>query len=166
VPNAVRIAAICAIIPLYLSRLGMRAMEGAADTYLRRVMRGSDISEDDIEAVVPRGDAPPWWRVELSGFHLLLWLTIPGLVAALHFSPKPSAWIGVLFAYMIVAWVLKVGVWAMLLFGEDTDRRLALERRYRWFGTLRGTLFALVAVPAGLVFCALLLEAAFQLGEL
>ena len=137
----------CSLLCMYVARLGLRAMEGASDTFLRWVLRRSDVSEEDVEAVVPREYGPPWWRVELSGMHLLLWLGLPVLVVGFKSPGALPPWaIGVLL-YMVFAWILKGGFWLAFLLVE-ADRRGAWHRRYEWFRTLRGTLFAAVAVPA------------------
>ncbi len=136
-----------AIAALLGAAFFLRAMEASRDRYVRRVMRGAGVSTGDIEAVVPREHGPPWWRVELSGLHLALWLGIPCVVAAFGRDSDPPGWLAAIAVYTIFAWIFKGGFWWGSLWVEP-DRRVVWRERYRWFGTLKGTLFGLVAVPA------------------
>jgi hypothetical protein len=82
----------------------------------------------------------PWWKVELSGFHLLMWLGLPFLIYAYrtkgHF---PDRWV-IVFIYLMLGWILKSFYIAELLKRPPPDNREETRRHYNWFGTLRGTL--------------------------
>jgi hypothetical protein len=144
------LAATIAVLALWAALLLLRGMETVRDRYVRRVMREAGVSHEDIEAVVPREQGMPWWRVELSGLHLALWVGPPVVVFAFGTQSEPPGWAVVAAIYIVFAWILKGGFWLGLLVVHP-DRRVAWRNRYRWFGTLKGTLLGLIAVP-GIVF--------------
>jgi hypothetical protein len=98
--------------------------------------------EDDAD---DHGTARPWWRVELSGFHLLLWVGLPFLALGFYLDPKdPPLWMGVVLGFVMLGWFIKVMFW--LLIARDIDDTAFDE--YRWFGTARGTLVATAVLSA------------------
>ena len=148
--HALVILAMAALVLMYAARLGARAMEALEGRYFRKLLLEADAPEEDVDRLLGRPDGPPMWRVELSGMHLVLWLGVPLIVVFVRRADPEPTWIGAAVAYMLFAWIFKFGFWMGLVLVER-DRRPAWWRRYRWFGTLKGTLFALVAVP-GIVF--------------
>jgi hypothetical protein len=136
-----------AVGALWGAMLLLRAMEASRDRYLRRAMRGAGVSTGDIEATVPRGHGPPWWRVELSGLHLVLWLAIPFFVSVGHWEGCPD-WLAQAALVMGFIWVLKVCCWLFLLFARPHPQH-GVRKVYRWAGTLPGSLVLVVAVPVG-----------------
>jgi hypothetical protein len=95
----------------------------------------------------PAKPARPWWRVELSGAHLLLWCCVPVIAYTAHARHAPE-WVSAVGMFGAIAWVFKVCFLLLLLlagFRPDTWP----VRAYRWCATLTGTVVALVFVPAG-----------------
>jgi hypothetical protein len=90
-----------------------------------------------------------WWRVELSGVHLVLWASIPVIGLASR-SPHSPDWMWMIGLFAGIAWVFKVCFLLLLLFSLANPDS-GVRKAYRWFGTLRGTVAALVLVPLGFV---------------
>jgi hypothetical protein len=89
--------------------------------------------------------APPWWRVELSGIHLLLWVGAPFLAAGLSLNPMhPPLWMAFVGGFLLFGWFIKVMFWMQLLHDDDE----AAIVQYRWFGTTEGTLAAAAVISA------------------
>ncbi len=103
------------------------------------------------------GAASPWWRAELSGFHLLLWMGLPFLAIGVYLDRDPKRlplWMDVVGGFLMLGWFIKVMFWFVLA-NDDDDRAIG---QYRWFGTAAGTL----AASAFVSFLGLLIWYAFQ----
>ncbi|MFB3881646.1 MAG: tetratricopeptide repeat protein [Armatimonadota bacterium] len=142
---AMKVVAVVGLVGVWATILTLRGMEAYRDRFVRGVMRRAGVSEEDVDAAVPRETGPAWWRVETSGMHLALWIALPAVIIGLPRGHLPD-WAGFAIGYALFAWILKFGFWMGLLLVER-DRRPAWRRWYRWFGTLKGALFALVGVP-------------------
>jgi hypothetical protein len=132
---------------VWLGLLGLRAMEAARGRFLRRMMAESGVSKEDVEAVLPVEAGPPWWRVELSGFHLVMWLGLPVLVYLWRTAEDVPDWMMAILAWLLLGWVCK-GFFLLQFLTASPDHKPLCSRQYRWLGTLRGTLFMLVGLPA------------------
>ncbi len=129
------------------SYAALNVLTRMGDTIIRREMIASTIPVDDVDAVAPRGSGPPFWRVELSGAHVILWAAFPFLVFAFRRAHELPDWVVVPAIYFLVLWVVKGGILVSLMLGDwgENDKWL---RQYQWFGTLRGSVVALVGFPA------------------
>jgi len=130
---------------LSLAVLIARAMQRRS---LRHNAAEPDVAQGYDNALLQGDTEPPWWRVELSGFHLILWLGVPFLVVAFaHDKPDEPLWLLVTLGFLMVGWFTKIMFWVFLAHHPgDADERTA---QYRWFGTPRGTLVA-AAVVSGM----------------
>lgn len=132
---------------ILLSSVALNLIGRVHDSIVRREMVLSEVAPADVDAAAPERAGPPWWKVELSGAHLALWVLLPLLVYAFreaHDMPDWTVWPAI---YLLVLWVVKAGVIASMLLGDwgENDRWL---RQYQWFGTARGSAVALVVFPA------------------
>ncbi len=132
-----------------LSIIALNLIERERGRVLRRVMMQSGVSREDAEAVAPPQTGQPWWRTELSGGHLVLWLGLPVLAVLWSKNEAFPEWCVAVAIYLTVMWFFK----GMFMFGlliEQGDRRGRWHREYRWFGTLKGALVGLIVLPAAL----------------
>jgi len=91
---------------------------------------------------------PPWWRVELSGLHLVLWicilLALSGLVKN---NVIPEKFQQTATAIAIIGWVIKICCWYLWSFAYGSAQtKLWLLQFYRSCGTLRGSAIAIALV--------------------
>jgi hypothetical protein len=95
--------------------------------------------------------APPWWRTEMKGTHLIIWislaLAIYGLVLP-HRLPDELHDAAVLAA--MVGWIAKLSYWAIWRM-VPARTRLGMCRFYRWCGTRLGTATTMVGTPCILI---------------
>jgi tetratricopeptide (TPR) repeat protein len=132
-----------------LSRLGAGALSALAPAVLRKELRRSGASQQDISAFLPQPRDRPWWKVELSGGHLVLWLGLPLLVVSWRQSdalPEWCLWIGM---YLTLLWFFK-GVFMFSLLTQQGERREKWQKEYRYFSTLKGALVGLIGLPVAL----------------
>ncbi len=148
VPESVRLVLVLSIFgSMGLIAVALRAMDAHRRGFLRRLLTQSNIPREDIDAVFPMEVGPPWWRVELSGFHLVVWLSILASAIRIASGQRWTGWAEVIFLYAALGGFLKAGFWMALVLVQS-DRRAAWGRTYRWFGTFRGTVFMLLVIPA------------------
>ncbi len=151
IPDSARLVLVLSIFgSMGLIAVALRAMDAHRRGFLRRLLTQSNVAREEIDAVFPMGVGPPWWRVELSGFHLVVWLSLLASAIKIASGQRWSDWADVIFLYAAIGGFLKAGFW-MALVQVEPERRAAWGRAYRWFGTLRGTVFMLLVIPAVLV---------------
>jgi hypothetical protein len=131
------------------SGLAMRATEAARGRFMRRLMARSGVSSEDADLIAPppAREGPPLWRVEVSGFHLLMWLGLPVLVYFWRTTKDLPDWTVLILIYLLFGWACKGFIWLQFI-TADADYAAVCRRQHRWLGTVRGTLFMLVGVPA------------------
>ena len=102
--------------------------------------------KEQARAAQPPQAVRPWWRVELSGMHLLLWLALPAALLPFLASVWPS-WLSPVAAVAILGWCTKLALLGLRAIG---GRKSGYAGAYRWCGTWVGGLAVLVGVPAAL----------------
>jgi hypothetical protein len=99
-----------------------------------------EITAED-QLLKAKAAGPPWWRVELSGLHLVLWicvlLALSGLVKN---NVIPEKFQQTATAIAIIGWVIKICCWYLWSFAYGSAQtKLWLLQLYRSCGTLRGS---------------------------
>jgi hypothetical protein len=151
VPDSIRLVLVLSIFgSMGLIAVALRTMDAHRRGFLRRLLTHSNVAREEIDAVFPMEVGPAWWRVELSGFHLIVWLSILASAIKIASGERWSGWAEVIFLYAGIGGFLKAGFW-MALVRVQPDRRAPWGRAYRWFGTFPGTVFMLLIIPAVLV---------------
>jgi len=146
-PPPVKTLGIVAFIAMWASMLAIGLMRSLEQPYLRWLTRRARVPRADADAVLEPELHPPWWRVELSGAHLILWLGLPVLLLY-NRSPKLfPEWFVVVVVWGGALWAAKLFYWGEFLLAGPEGVKLA-RRQYRWFATLPGALAALTAMAA------------------
>ena len=95
----------------------------------------------------------------------MLWFGLPVLIFLWHKGQSLPDWTLGVAVYLFVLWFFK-GVFMFSLLTESGERREAWQKQYRWFGTLWGTLFGLLVMPAIVAGAILLVWGVFELAGL